>query len=87
MEGYIEYLGLLAGFCTTSSFLPQIIKIVQTRAVHDISKLMYLMFITGLILWVIYGLYRHSWPLVITNSVTLVFACSILIMKILWDKE
>ena len=87
MHDYIEYLGLLAGFCTASSFLPQIIKIVKTKAVADISKLMYFMYITGLALWVIYGLYYHSWPLIITNSVTLIFALIVLSLKVLWDKK
>ena len=87
MNQYVEYIGLLAGTCTTVSFIPQIIKIAQTKVVADISKLMYIIYITGLILWVSYGICCHSYSLVLANSLTLVLAICILIMKIMWDKK
>jgi MtN3 and saliva related transmembrane protein len=42
---------------------------------------MYLMFIFGVALWLLYGLALKSWPVVIANGVTLVLAASVLGMK------
>jgi len=43
---------------------------------------MYSMFASGVALWLAYGLVINSMPLIVTNSLTLAFALSILIMKI-----
>ncbi|AVP87743.1 Sugar transporter SemiSWEET [Candidatus Phycorickettsia trachydisci] len=87
MNDYMEYLGMLAGFCTTVAFVPQLVKVVKTRAAQDISTSMYLIFIIGLILWIIYGVYRASLPIIIANSCTLLFASAILFVKFLIDKS
>lgn len=86
MNSYIEYLGMLAGFCTTVAFVPQLVKVLKTKTAHDISTSMYLIFIVGLILWIIYGVYHYSWPIIIANSCTLLFASAILLIKLLLDK-
>jgi len=84
MENFIEYLGYVAGFCTTIAFLPQVIKIWQTKSVKDISVLMYLIFVIGVSLWIIYGLIHNAWPIIISNCVTLLLTIVILIMKAAW---
>lgn len=86
MDDYIEYVGMLAGFCTTIAFVPQLVKVLKTKAVQDISILMYFIFIIGLILWIVYGIYYSSWPLIIANFFTLLFASAILFIKLLLDK-
>jgi len=79
----IECLGLTAGMLTTFSFLPQVIKIWQTRDVGSISLLMYSIFCFGVILWLIYGIALGSIALIIANGFTLCFSASILFLKIL----
>jgi len=86
MNDYIEYLGMLAGFCTTIAFVPQLVKVIRTKSAHGISTSMYLIFIIGLILWIIYGVYHNSWPIIIANFCTLLFASAILFIKLLIDK-
>ncbi len=78
----ITLLGLLAGGCTTLSFVPQILKTWKSRSSHDISTGMYVTLSVGLVLWVLYGAAILSWPIVITNVVTLVLALAVLISKI-----
>jgi MtN3 and saliva related transmembrane protein len=75
-------LGLMAGTCTTLSFLPQLIKTWKTRSTHDISIGMYLLLSIGLFLWALYGVYINSLPIIVTNVVTLVFSCTVLVLKI-----
>lgn len=81
---HIELIGLLAACCTTFSFLPQIIQIYKTRVTDGISIGMYLIFSTGVLLWLIYGLFLNSPSLIIANGLTLVLAVSVLIMKLIW---
>lgn len=77
----IEAIGLLAGLCTTVSFLPQAVKCWRTRSTGDISLIMFLVLTAGVILWLIYGLILGDLPLVLANGVTLVLVASILFMK------
>ncbi len=79
---WVMIMGYIAGVCTTSAFLPQAIKIVKTKHTKDISLMMYSVLTTGIVLWCVYGLINHDWPLVIANAITLLLAVWILILKI-----
>ncbi|NDV19562.1 hypothetical protein GO013_09040 [Pseudodesulfovibrio sp. JC047] len=83
----IEIVGLIAGFCTTFSFLPQVIKTWRTRSVDDISLRMYLLLCFGIVLWLYYGLTMRSVALVLTNGVSFILTASILVMKLLFGKR
>jgi len=71
----------VAGFFSTVSFLPQLIKILRTKSVEDISVFMYVLFLTGVFLWIIYGLLIASFPVVATNASIGVLALWILLLK------
>ena len=77
-----ELLGFVAGFLTTVSFLPQAIKAWKTKSTKDISLPMYLVFILGVFLWIIYGFMINSLVVLLANAVTLLIALFILYMKI-----
>lgn len=77
-----DYIGHLAGFCTTISFLPQVIRVWKTRSVNDISLGMYALFVFGVFMWLVYALWTHAWPLVLPNLVTLILAGAVLGFKI-----
>jgi MtN3 and saliva related transmembrane protein len=79
---YLLLLGLLAASLTTVAFVPQLIKVINTRSTHDISLAMYIVVCTGVLLWLIYGLILKDTPLIVANSVTFVLAGTILILKI-----
>ena len=77
-----DLLGYLAACCTTGAFLPQVLQTWKTRDTRAISLPMYLVFVMGVLLWLIYGLQISNWPMTIANLVTLVLAGSVLIMKL-----
>lgn len=79
-----EYIGFIAGFCTTISFLPQVIKIYQTRSTESISLSMYIIFSIGLVLWITYGFLINSEAVIASNSFILLFSIIIIIMKLKW---
>ena len=83
---YIDLFGFLAAFLTTLAFLPQLYKTWQTKSADDVSLIMLILFLTGLICWIIYGLKIHSIPILFANIVTFIFNFSILILKIRYRK-
>jgi MtN3 and saliva related transmembrane protein len=78
-------IGYLAAICTTIAFIPQAIKVYKTNHTKDISFGMFLLMSIGLIFWTIYGVMILSYPIVIANAVTIIFAVYILFMKIKLD--
>ena len=77
-----SYLGYIAGFLTTIAFLPQVFKVWTTKSTKDISIWMFLAFITGVFLWMIYGFLINDTSIIITNILTFTLALTILIAKI-----
>lgn len=75
-------LGLLAGTLTTIAFVPQVPKTWRTRSTHDISLGMFAIFVTGVSIWIVYGLIIADIPVILTNVATLALAGIILIFKI-----
>ncbi len=83
-EFFMKNLGYIAGFFTTIAFLPQVIKVWRTKSTKDISIWMFLIFTTGVLLWLIYVLLIINYSLIIANTITLILSISILIAKILF---
>ncbi|WP_341527705.1 SemiSWEET transporter [Nostoc sp. UHCC 0302] len=79
---FLTILGLAAATITTISFLPQMIKTWQSKSAKDVSLVTLITFITGIFLWLIYGLYLQSLPIILANGVTLIFNFIILWLKI-----
>jgi MtN3 and saliva related transmembrane protein len=79
---FITVLGLCAATLTTAAFLPQMLKTWQRKSAQDVSYLMLITFITGLFLWLIYGIILNSAPIILANSFTLFFNFIILWLKI-----
>ena len=82
----VNILGTLAGTLTTVAFVPQVLKTWRSRSANDISMGMFLIFTLGVLMWLVYGLYIHSWPIIIANAITLVLAGSILMMKVYFHR-
>ncbi len=78
----ITWIGLLAGTLTTISFFPQMLKTWKTRSTKDISLEMFLLFCSGLLLWIIYGLFLRDIPVIMTNVATFILAFPILVLKL-----
>ena len=80
-RGWIDGLGVLAGLLTTLAFVPQVLKTWRRRSAEDVSTGMFVLFSTGVFLWLIYGWLIQSLPIQVANAVTLLLAISVLVMK------
>ncbi|TMJ03689.1 MAG: hypothetical protein E6G97_08450 [Alphaproteobacteria bacterium] len=78
----VTVIGLVAAFCTTVSYIPQIRKIWATGETHDISLKMFLILAAGIALWVLYGVLRGDAVIILANSVSLAFLAAILFFKL-----
>jgi len=79
---YIDIMGYVAGILVVISLLPQTIKSWRTRSTKDLSLWRYIIYCTGLILWVSYAMIIKNGPVATMNSVGLILALSILYLKL-----
>jgi len=74
--------GYIAGLFTTLAFLPQVIRSWRTGSTADLSLITILAFLTGTVLWIVYGIQARSDPVIIWNVITLMLNFGILIAKV-----
>lgn len=77
----IILIGLVAGALTTSSSIPQAVKILRTRSAKDVSAWFFMLMSAGMCLWLVYGLARADAAIVLWNTVSLGFCILILALK------
>ena len=78
----VLFFGYFAGFLTTVSLIPQVIKTWKTKSATDFSLAMLLTWWSGIVCWIIYGVLVEAKPIILWNLGTLFLAGSILIMKL-----
>ncbi len=75
-------IGGIAATCTTLAFIPQAYHSYTTRDLSGISLPMYSIFTVGVAMWLVYGLLKQDWPIIIANIITLTLSLMILVLKV-----
>jgi len=79
---YIDVIGFAAAFLTTTAFIPQVVKCWRTCHTRDISAPFTIATAAGLALWLTYGIFLGSLPLILSNSVSLALVLCLLALKL-----
>lgn len=82
-----DLLGYLAGTLTTAALIPQVWRTFRTKDVSGISLRMYVVFTSGIAVWLAYGVLLGETPMMLANSVSLVLACAVLAMKLKYGRR
>jgi len=86
MPVWAQYAGYSAAFLTTVAFVPQLVRVWRLKEARDISLPTFLLFSIGVALWLVYGTYAGSGPVIASNSVTLLLSLAILGLKLKYDR-
>ncbi|MGB0950151.1 MAG: SemiSWEET family sugar transporter, partial [Marinirhabdus sp.] len=78
----VELIGLSAAALTTAAFVPQVWQTIKTKDVSGLSLTMYCIFFTGVLLWLLYGIYIGSLAIILANAVTAVLTAVLLVLKL-----
>lgn len=82
-----QLVGIIAGIFTASSLLPQVIKTLKEKKAEEVSIVMLLVLQAGIILWIVYGIMRKDFPIIITNSFSLLINIAMVILRIKYRKR
>ena len=83
----IEIIGLIAAVFTTSSFLPQVVKIYKTKQTKDVSAAMYIVMFIGILFWLYYGIIIKSFAIITANVVSGVLVLFVLLFKFFYESR
>jgi len=82
----VNNVGFAGAFCTTVAFVPQLVRVLKLRSAREISLGTFLLFSIGVFLWLLYGIYSGSKPVIASNAVTLGLSVSILYLKMRYGR-
>lgn len=77
-------IGTIASALTAVSAIPQFIKLIKEKKANDISALMLCVLLTGLGLWVYYGVIKNDLILIASNSISFLINLWVLILAIVY---
>ena len=83
----MQWIGIAAGVLTAFSMLPQLIKVIKEKKVEDLSLLMILTLLAGLILWVVYGFMRNDAPIIYTNVFSVAVNLALVFFRIRYSRK
>ena len=83
----VQLIGLAAGILTASSLVPQLIKTVKEKKAEEISIGMLLVLMSGLILWIFYGIKKNDLPILITNCFSLLLNILMVVLRIKYKDD
>jgi MtN3 and saliva related transmembrane protein len=79
---FTTIVGLMAAFCTTVSYYPQLKKCWESGSTGDLSFTMFITLAAGVALWVIYGFLKSDIVIRLANAISLALLIGILYFKI-----
>lgn len=77
----LDTIGLVAGFLTTSAWLPQLFRTWKARSADGLSWPYLAILATGIALWITYGALTRNAPVVVANTITISFVIGVIAIK------
>lgn len=71
-------IGTIAGILTSISMVPQLLKVIKNKDVENISWRMITILLCGVSLWVIYGILKTEWPIILSNAFSVLVNATLL---------
>lgn len=80
----IKILGLIGILIISFSGIPQLIKVVKTHSVNDLSLVFFTMLLVGMILLLIYSFSIENTVYIVGNIISLIMTIGIIICILKW---
>lgn len=74
-------IGIIASITVTFGFIPQIIRGVKMKRLDDVSPVMYVLIISGMIMWIFYGIHLQDKIIIAANIAGLTLSSTVLSLR------
>ena len=78
----VQLIGTIGAVLTTICWAPQAWRVIQHRSTHAISLTTNLTLLAGQMCWLVYGVALNDWPLIGSNTISIVLTSVIVAMKV-----
>jgi MtN3 and saliva related transmembrane protein len=82
----LNAVGGVAAVCTTVAFIPQILKI-RRQGGEDLSYPMLFLYLTGVALWLVYGLMLRAAAVIWANAATTILVALAIMLKATYRRD
>jgi len=83
---YIDAIGYAAGILILISIIPQIMKSRKSKSTKDLSLVRYIIYISWVILWFVYGILLTNGPMIVINAINLILGSSMIYLILRYRK-
>jgi MtN3 and saliva related transmembrane protein len=84
---FVTVVGSLAAALTTGSFVPQLVRALRTKRMHDVSPYLMTLFASGTTLWLSYGIFREDWVIIGANATGASLNLALLYLKFRYGRS
>lgn len=81
----VDIIGIIGGILVIICLLPQLITIIKNKSAKDVSLIMYIILLSGQILWMVYGILKNDLQVMITNIISGIITLIIIICAIYFN--
>jgi MtN3 and saliva related transmembrane protein len=78
----ITLVGFIAGTLTTVAYVPQVVRSWRLKETRDISLSMLVLYAIGVFLWLVYGCWTNSLPIIVANGISEILILILLGIKL-----
>ncbi len=83
----INLVGAAGGIVSSITFLPQLIKIWETKSAKDLSMVTLMFLVLNVSLWLLYGILTNLYPIIITNGLVLSMVFIMVYFKLTFKEQ
>ena len=86
-QDYVQYVGLAAGILTAASLMPPLIKLIKDKKPNNVPLGMLVVLLCGVSLWIVYGVLKMDWPIIITNALSLLQNVTMMVLTYIYKNN
>jgi len=79
--------GIVASIGTAMSMVPQLTKLIKEKKAENISMNMLLVLFLGVGCWIVYGVLKKDWIIIISNTFSLVINVLLTVLAMKYKKK
>lgn len=86
-ELFLQLCGYACSIITLVSYIPQIVKTIQTKKADDLSKSSWTLWLLGASIWEIYAIVDGGLGLIVAQTIELISILTVLVLSIIYSTK
>lgn len=78
---WTDVVGHIGSALSSLTFIPQVYQTWKTRSVKDLNLFMMLIVFVSTVIWIVYGVRKGLWPVIICNTIICVLSLLLIYFK------